>query len=134
MTTEHPKATLRKRILKGERRHLEVRALGVFLGTLLFLGWLQLSWLSASFAPMGYTTALVFVVTGVAIVAHCAGQRTVAVWGGAFAAGIGSMALAEDLLGRSTMLVGLLFPATPIVTNIAVTPKSTPRSATILPP
>ncbi len=111
MTIETGKASARNRVLKGERRSLEVRAVGVFLATLTFLGWLQLSWLSARFAPMGYTTALVFVVTGIAIVAHCMGQRTVAVWGGAFAAGIGSMALAEDLLGRSTMIVSALLPS-----------------------
>lgn len=107
---EEPDASRRERLLKGERRTLEVRAVSAFLGALALLGWLQLSWLSAAFAPMGYTTALVFVVTGISIVGHCAGYRSIAVWGGAFAAGIGSMALAEDMLGRSPMIVSSLLP------------------------
>ena len=61
-----------------------------------------------SFVPMQYNTALGFVITGLAVVAQCLGRRRIAFWGGALAAGLGSMALAEQVSGRSFNLLSLV--------------------------
>ncbi len=64
---------------------------------------------SGGFVPMQYNTALGFVITGLAVVAHCLGRPRVAFVAGAAAAGLGSLSLAEGLLGHSVHIVGALF-------------------------
>jgi|GEM_PF-2111734 len=60
------------------------------------------------FVPMQYNTALGFVITGLAVVAQCLGQRRLAFWGGGLATGLGSMALAEQVTGKSFSLLDAL--------------------------
>ena len=64
---------------------------------------------SSGFVPMQYNTALGFVVTGLAVVAHCLGRQRIAFWAGAMAAGLGSLSLAEGLLGHSLRILDALF-------------------------
>ncbi|HZL98848.1 MAG TPA: ATP-binding protein [Planctomycetota bacterium] len=61
------------------------------------------------YVAMQYTTSLAFVVAGAAAVAHGARRRRIAFWCGLAAAGLGSLALGEHLLGRSVGLVEALF-------------------------
>lgn len=83
-----------------------------FLGGAFLLSWylqsLRVITPDQRFVPMQYSTALGFVITGLAVVAQCIGHRRTAFWGGAVAAGLGSMALAEQVSGRSVSLVDLL--------------------------
>ncbi len=60
------------------------------------------------FVPMQYNTALGFVITGLAVVAQCLGRRRLAFWGGALATGLGSLALAEQVTGKSFNLLDAL--------------------------
>ncbi len=60
-------------------------------------------------AVMSYSTALGFVLAGLAVMCHCFGRPRLAFWGGVLAAGLGSMSLAENLLGRSLHVVRSLF-------------------------
>ncbi len=64
---------------------------------------------SGGFVPMQYNTALGFVVTGLAVVAHCLGRPRIAFMAGALAAGLGSLSLAEGLLGHSLHIVDAMF-------------------------
>jgi len=64
---------------------------------------------SGGFVPMQYNTALGFVVTGLAVVAHCLGRPRIAFIAGALAAGLGSLSLAEGLLGHSLHIVDAMF-------------------------
>jgi PAS domain S-box-containing protein len=84
-----------------------------FLGGALLVSWLASSLKiitpDARFVPMQYSTALGFVITGLAVVAQCLGYRHVAFWGGALAAGLGSMALAEQVTGQNVGLLDALF-------------------------
>lgn len=83
-----------------------------FLGGAFLVSWYVASIRSLTpdgrFEPMQYNTALGFVITGLAVVAHCLGHRRLAFWGGALAAGLGSMALAEQVTGRSFSLLRLI--------------------------
>jgi PAS domain S-box-containing protein len=83
-----------------------------FLGGAFLVSWYIASLRTMSpgdtFVPMQYNTALGFVITGLAVVAQCAGHRRCAFWGGALAAGLGSMALAEQVSGRSFSLLSVL--------------------------
>src|SRR5262245_7845551 len=84
-----------------------------FLGGALLVSWytssLQVITPGESFVPMQYSTALGFVITGLAVVAQCLGYRHVAFWGGALAAGLGSMALAEQVTGQNVGLLDAIF-------------------------
>lgn len=74
-----------------------------------YLNSLELVTVPANWVDMQYNTAVGFVLTGLAMVAHCVGRRRIAFACGAVAAGIGSVALAEVVLGRQLHLLdGLL--------------------------
>jgi PAS domain S-box-containing protein len=99
----------------GMRGYVTPTLLGAavaFLGGAVLVSWYVASIRSITpgerFEPMQYNTALGFVITGLAVVAHCLGHRKLAFWGGALAAGLGSMALAEQVTGRSVSLLGLV--------------------------
>lgn len=83
-----------------------------FLGGMVLISWylytLELVTLPTLWVPMQYNTAVGFVLTGLAVVAHCVGRRRTALVCGAMAAGLGSVALAEQALGRQFDLVSML--------------------------
>ncbi len=58
---------------------------------------------------MQYGTAIGFVVTGIALVAHGLGWRRVSLWGGVVAAGLGSLSLADQLAGSGASIVSRIF-------------------------
>ncbi len=82
-----------------------------FLGGIVLISWylytLELVTLPTNWVPMQYNTAIGFVLTGLAVVAHCVGRRRTALTFGALAAGLGSVALAEQALGRQLDLISL---------------------------
>jgi PAS domain S-box-containing protein len=84
-----------------------------FLGGTLLLSWyvhtLRLVSPEGDYVPMQYNTALGFLIAGLAVVAACTGRRRLALWGGALAAGFGSMVLAEHVLGRSFGVLARMF-------------------------
>ncbi len=99
----------------GMRGYVTPTLLGAavaFLGGAFLVSWYVSSLRSLTpsgrFEPMQYNTSLGFVITGLAVVAHCLGHRKLAFWGGALAAGLGSMALAEQVTGRSVSLLGFV--------------------------
>ncbi|GJM21939.1 MAG: hypothetical protein DHS20C15_18540 [Planctomycetota bacterium] len=82
-----------------------------FIGGSVLLSWylssLELVTEPALWVVMQWSTALGFVLTGLAVVAHCARRRRTALMLGGGAAGLGSIALAEQLLtagGSSVVL------------------------------
>jgi PAS domain S-box-containing protein len=83
-----------------------------FFGGVVILSWylysLELVTVPTAWVPMQYNTAVGFVLTGLAVVAHCVGRRRTALVCGALAAGLGSVALAEQVLGRQFEVVSLL--------------------------
>ena len=83
-----------------------------FLGGVVLISWylytLELVTLPTNWVPMKYNSAVGFVLTGLAVVAHCVGRRRTALACGALAAGLGSVALAELALGRQFELVSSL--------------------------
>lgn len=117
---------------QAKRRYATPKLLGAavaFLGGAVVIAWylytLELVTVPSAWVPMQYNTAVGFVLTGVAVVAHCVGRRRVAFLGGALAAGIGSVALAEQLLGRQLALVDWLFDGP----GDAATPRMAPATA-----
>jgi PAS domain S-box-containing protein len=84
-----------------------------FLGATVLVSWYLASLRdvtpAAGYVPMQYNTALGFVVSGLAVAAHCVGRRRLAFWGGGIAAALGSLALAEQVYGRSLFVVQGIF-------------------------
>ncbi|MCB9898095.1 MAG: PAS domain-containing protein [Planctomycetes bacterium] len=84
-----------------------------FLGGVVAISWylnkLELVTVPTQWVSMQYNTAVGFVLVGLAVVAHCVGRKRFAFLCGALAAGIGSVALAEQLLGRELHIVDALF-------------------------
>ncbi len=87
-----------------------------FLGGIVLISWylytLELVTLPTLWVPMQYNTAVGFVLTGLAVVAHCVNRRRTALVCGALAAGLGSVSLAEAALGRQFELVSALLGRT----------------------
>jgi len=83
-----------------------------FLGGTVLISWylytLELVTLPTMWVPMQYNSAIGFVLTGLAVVAHCVGRRRTALTFGALAAGLGSVALAEQALGRQFEIISQL--------------------------
>lgn len=77
-----------------------------FVGAAVLVSWylssLELVTEPALWVVMQWSTAVGFVLTGLAVVAHCARRRRAALLLGAGAAGLGSIALAEQLLTSGT--------------------------------
>jgi len=84
-----------------------------FLGGVVLISWylytLELVTVPTQWVVMKYNSAVGFVLTGLAVVAHCVGRRRTALTCGALAAGLGSVALAELALGRQFEFVSSLF-------------------------
>jgi len=98
---------------RGDRTVTLLGAAVAFLGGTLLLSWyvhtLRLVSPAGDYVPMQYNTALGFLIAGLAVVAACTGRRRMALWGGALAAGFGSMVLAEHVLGRSFGVLARMF-------------------------
>ncbi len=108
-------STDRRRRLAGPKL---LGAAVAFFGGAALVAWyvslLELVTVEDRFVPMQYNTALGFVVTGLAVVAHCVGNRRLAYWGGVAAAGIGSLALSEVLLDHRFSIWSLFTVGAPI--------------------
>jgi signal transduction histidine kinase len=106
-------ATGRGAVRQGYSTAVLLGAAVAFLGGAFLFNWylneLRRMMPTGGFVPMQYNTALGFVVTGLAVVAHCLGRTRIAFFAGALAAGLGSLSLAEGLLGRSLHVVDALF-------------------------
>jgi PAS domain S-box-containing protein len=101
-----------------------------FLGATVLVSWYVASLRDvtpqAGFVPMQYNTALGFLVSGLAVAAHCLGRRKLAFWGGGIAAALGSLAIAEHVFGRSLFLVDGIFGG---AFDTGAAPKMSPHAA-----